>query len=154
MVVTRLDVVKTFVRLSVPWAGFPSLFSTTYIRGCLFLAAHIGKTDTDQKTLDKWLQIALRNNGKTLEENGGERAKGRYGVESITPHEVLSYMDPAGAFLSSTLLPALLSLRHPHHPSSPKHTSLTFTGPITRHRQNHLCLFGPLDSSGFWCWML
>lgn len=52
-------------------------------------------------------------------------------AERITPHEVVSYIVPAGAFLNSTLFPALLSLRHPHHPRSPKHTPLTFYRPYT-----------------------
>ena len=133
LVVAKLDVVETFARVSVPWAVFLSLFSTTYILGCLFFAAHIGKTDTDQKTRDMWLQTALRNSKKSSGSKEGKEgglAKGK-AIEKIAPHEVVSYMVPAAVYLSSTLLPALLSLRHPHHPRSPKHSPLTFYRPYT-----------------------
>ena len=131
--VARLDIVETFARVSVPWAVFLSLFSTAYILGCLLLAAHIGKRDTDQKTRDRWLQTALRNGKKasgSREGKEGELVEGK-AIERIAPHEVVSYMIPAGAYLCGTLLPALLSLRHPHHPRSPKHTPLTFYRPYT-----------------------
>jgi len=52
-------------------------------------------------------------------------------IERITPHEVVPYMALAGVYLSSTLIPALLSLRHPYHPRSPKHSPLTFYRPYT-----------------------
>ena len=129
LIITRLDAVETLARVSIPWAIFLSLFSTTYILGCLLLAAHIGKMETDQKTLDKWLQTALRNTKSSLTQ-GGELLEKKT-AERITPHEVVSYMIPAGAFLSSTLFPALLSLSHPHHPRSPRHTPLAFYRPYT-----------------------
>jgi len=128
-----MDIVETFARVSVPWAVFLSLFSTTYILGCLLLAAHIGKADTDQKSRDRWLQIALRNSKPVPgpgEGKEGALAEGK-ATEKITPHGVISYMIPAGAYLCSTLLPALLSLRHPHHPRSPKHSPLIFYRPYT-----------------------
>lgn len=133
LTVTRLGTVETFARIPVSWAVFLSLFSTTYILGCLFLAAHIGKTDTNKKTLDKWLQTALRNGKKprgTSEGIVGGLMEGQT-AEEINPHGAVSYMMPAGVFLGSTLFPALLSLRHPHHPRSPKHTPLTFYRPYT-----------------------
>ena len=131
--VTGLDIVGTFARIPVPWAVFLSLFSTTYILGCLFLAAHIGKTDTDQMIKDRWLQTALRNSKGTSNSKDGKEGKLVEGkaTEKITPHEVVSYMIPAAAYLCSTLMPALLSLRHSHHPRSPKHSSLTFYRPYT-----------------------
>jgi hypothetical protein len=86
--------------------------------------------ETDQKTLDKWLQTALQNTKSSLGQGGGELLEKKT-AESITPHEVVSYMIPAGAFLSSTLFPALLSLGHPHHPRSLRHTPLTFYRPYT-----------------------
>ena len=131
--VTRLDIVETFARVSVPWAVFLSLFSTTYILGCLLLAAHIGRRETDQKTRDRWLQTALWNSKKassSKEGREGELVEGK-ATERIAPHEVVSYMMPAAVYLCSTLLPALLSLRHPHHPRSPKHSPLTFYRPYT-----------------------
>lgn len=132
LAVTKLDTVETFARIPASWAVFLSLFSTTYILGCLFLAAHIGKTDMDQKTLDKWLQTALRN---TTNIPGTNEGKGNFleghAAERIAPHEVVSYMIPAAAYLSSTLFPALLSIRHPNHPRSPKHTPLTLYRPYT-----------------------
>jgi len=134
LIVTRLDIVETLARVSVPWAVSLSLLSTAYILGCLLFAAHIGKTDTEKKTLDKWLRTALQNSKKA----SGSREGGKEGeliegkaVERITPHEVVSYMIPAGAYLYSTLLPALLSLRHPHHPRSPEHSPLAFYRPYT-----------------------
>ena len=133
LIVTKLDIVETFARIPVPWVVFLSLFSTTYIIGCLLLAAHIGKTDTDQKTLDKWLQTALRSRKKTADSDegrGAELVEGK-AIERITPHEVASYMVPAAAYLCSMLFPALLSLRHPHHPRSAEHTPLTFYRPYT-----------------------
>jgi len=133
LIVTKLDIVETLARVSVPWAVFLSLLSTAYILGCLLFAAHIGKTDTDQKTLDKWLRTALQNSKKVPGSRGGkegELVEGR-AVERINPHDVVPYMIPAGAYLCSTLLPALLSLRHPHHPRSPEHTPLTFYRPYT-----------------------
>ena len=133
LIVTKMDIVETLARVSVQWAVFLSLFSTGYILGCLLLAAHIGKADTDQKSRDKWLQTALRNS-KTVPGSGegkeGELTEGK-AIEKITPHEVISYMIPTGAYLCSTLFPALLSLRHPHHPRSPKHSPLTFYRPYT-----------------------
>ena len=133
LIVTKLDIVETFARVSVPWAVFLSLFSTAYILGCLLLAAHIGKADTDQKSLDKWLQTALRNSKKSLGPNEGKEGELVEGkaIERIAPHEVVSYMVPAGAYFCSTLFPALLSLRHPHHPRSPEHSPLTFYRPYT-----------------------
>jgi hypothetical protein len=131
--VTRLGIVGAFARIPVSWAVYLSLFSTAYILGCLILAAHIGMTDTDYKTLDKWLQNALRNSKRvpgTSKRKEGEPVDGR-ATERISPHEVVPYIMPAGAFLCSTLYPALLSLRHPHHPRSPKHTPLTFYRPYT-----------------------
>jgi len=133
LIVTKLDIVETFARVSVPWAVCLSLFSTAYLLGCLLLAAHIGEKETDQKTRDRWLQTALRNSKKTSgsdEGKEGELAEGK-AVERISPHEVVSYMVPAAAYLCSTLLPALLSLRHPHHPRSPTHSPLTFYRPYT-----------------------
>ena len=133
LIVTKFAVVETFARVSAPWAVFLSLFSTTYILGCLLFAAHIGKGGTSQKTRDRWLQTALRNSKKTSgseEGKDGELVQGK-AIKRITPHDVASYMAPAGAYLCSTLLPALLSLRHPHHPRSPKHSPLTFYRPYT-----------------------
>lgn len=133
LIITKLDVVETFARVSVPWAVFLSLFSTMYILGCLLLAAHIGKADINQKSLDKWLHTALRNSKKAPgsdEGREGELVEGK-AAERITPHEVVPYMVPAGAYLCSTLFPALLSLRHPHHPRSPKHSPLTFYRPYS-----------------------
>ena len=133
VIVTKMDIVETFARVSVPWAVSLSLFSTTYILGCLLLAAHIGKANTDQKSRDRWLQTALRNSKPVPgpgEGKEGESAEGK-ATERITPHGVISYMIPAGAYFCSTLLPALLSLRHPHHPRSPKHSPLTFYRPYT-----------------------
>ena len=132
-IVAKLDMVETFARVSVPWAVFLSLFSTTYLLGCLFLAAHIGKREIDQSTRDRWLQTALRNSKKasgSKEGKEGEVVKGR-AIEKIAPHEVVSYIVPATAYLCSTLFPALLSLRHPHHPRSPEHSSLTFYRPYS-----------------------
>lgn len=131
--VTRLNTVETFARVSVSWAISLSLFSTTYLLGCLFLAASIGEGETDQKTLDGWLQTALRNSRKAPSTSKGKGGGLRepQAAEKIAPHEVVSYLIPAGAFLSSTLFPALLSLRHPHHPRSPKHSSLTLYRPYT-----------------------
>lgn len=133
LIVTKLDIVETFARISVPWAVFLSLFSTTYILGCLFLAAQIGRADTNQKSRDKWLRTALRNNKTDAGSDEGKKGELTEGkaIEKITPHEVVSYMVPAGAYLCSTLFPALLSLRHPHHPRSPKHSPLTFYRPYT-----------------------
>ena len=133
LVVAKLDIVETFARISVPWAVSLSLFSTAYIIGCLILAAHIGKGDTDQKTRDKWLQTALRNSERAPGSKGGKEGEAveRKAVEKIAPHEVTSYMVSAGAYLCCTLFPALLSLRHPHHPRSPKHSPLTFYRPYT-----------------------
>lgn len=130
--VTRLDTVGAFARIPVPWAIFLSLFSTNYILCCLFLAAHIGKTGTDEKTLDKWLEIASQNTKRALGSSGekGELVEGQ-AAERITPHEVVPYMMPAGSFLSSTLFPALLSLKHPNHPRSPRHSPLTLYRPYT-----------------------
>ena len=132
LTVTRLDTVGAFARIPVPWAVFFSLFSTAYVLSCLVLAAHIGRTETDQKTLDKWLQTALRNSGKASHTSEGKAGLVEAPVaERITPHEVITYIIPAGVFLSSTLFPALLSLRHPQHPRSPKHTPLTLYRPYT-----------------------
>ena len=133
LIVTKLDIVETFARVSVPWAVCLSLFSTAYILGCLLLAAHIGERETDQKTRDRWLQTALRNSKKALGSSEGKEGKLVEGnaIERIAPHNVVSYMVPAAAYLCSTLLPALLSLRHPHHPRSSQHSPLTFYRPYT-----------------------
>ena len=133
LTVTRLDTVGAFARIPAFWAVFFSLFSTAYLLGCLFLAAHIGKEETDQKTLDKWLQTALRNSKRKPGTGEGKEEAPTDGkaTERITPHEVVPYIMPAGAFLNSTLFPALLSFRHPRHPRSPKHTPLTFYRPYT-----------------------
>ena len=133
LIVTRTDVVGTFAQVSVPCAVFLSLSSTACILGCLFLAAHLGQAVTDQRSLDKWLQTALRNSKKAQGSDKGKEgdlAEGK-AVERITPHKVESYMVPAAAYLYSTLFPALLSLRHPRHPRSPKHSPLTFYRPYT-----------------------
>lgn len=133
LIVTKMDIAETFARVSIPWAIFLSLSSTSYILGCLLLAAHIGKGDIDQKSRDKWLQTALRNSKRVPgsgEAKEGELVEGKV-IERITPHEVISYMIPAGAYLCSTLFPVLLSLRHPHHPRSPKHSPLTLYRPYT-----------------------
>ena len=138
LIVTRLDIVETFARVSVSWAVCLSLFSTAYILGCLLLAAHIGESDTDQKTRDKWLQTALGDGkkaprrrdagkGELVERKLAERKV----IKRIAPHDVVPYMVPAAAYLCSTLLPALLSLRHPYHPRSPNHSPLTFYRPYT-----------------------
>lgn len=131
--VTGMDVVGTFAQVSVPWAVFLSLSSTACILGCLFLAAHFGQTATDQKSVDKWLQTALRNSKKAPDPNNGREGDqvGGKVVERITPHSVESYVVLAAAYLCSTLFPALLSLRHPHHPRSPIHSPLTFYRPYT-----------------------
>ena len=137
LIVTKLDIVETFARVSVPWAVCLSLFSTAYILGCLLLAAHIGENDTDQKTRDRWLQTALGDSKKTPRRR--EWAKGEWverkpiekAIKKITPHDVVPYMVPTAAYLCSTLLPALLSLRHPHHPRSPNHSPLVFYRPYT-----------------------
>jgi hypothetical protein len=126
LAVSRMDVVGTFAQVPVPWAVSLSLSSTACILGCLFLAAHLGQAVTDQKSLDKWLQTALRNS-KNVPGSG----KGKEGDLTITPHKVESYLVLAAAYLCSTLFPALLSLRHPHHPRSPKHSPLTFYRPYT-----------------------
>lgn len=137
LIVTRLDIVETFARVSVPWAVCLSLFSTAYILGCLLLAAHIGESDTDQKTRDRWLQTALGDSKKALrrrDAGNGELEKKsieRNVIKSIAPHDVVPYVVPAAAYLCSTLLPALLSIRHPHHPRSPNHSPLTFYRPYT-----------------------
>lgn len=72
LVVTKLDAVETFARVPAMWAVFMSLFSTTYILGCLFLAANIGKMDTDQKAREKWRHTALLNNRKTTASDEGK----------------------------------------------------------------------------------
>lgn len=132
LTVTRLDTVGTFARISVPWAVFISFFSTVYILGCLYLAVEIGKTDTDQKTLDNWLRTASQNGNKGGPGEGKERELvGGKASEGIAPHETAPYVIPATSFLCSTLLPALLSLRHPHHPRSFIHTPLVLYRPYT-----------------------
>lgn len=128
-----MDIVGAFAQVSVPCAVSLSLSSTACILGCLFLAAHLGQAVTDQKSLDKWLQTALRNSKKAPGSDKGKEGGlvGGKVVERITPHRVESYMVPAAAYLFSTLVPALLSLLHPHHPRSPKHSPLTFYRPYT-----------------------
>lgn len=133
LIVIKIDIVETFARVSVPWAIFLSLFSTTYILCCLLLAAHIGKADVGQKSLDKWLYTALRNSKKAPgsdEGKEGELVEGK-AAERITPHDVVPYVNPVVGYLCSTLFPALFSLRHPHYPRSPKHSPLTFYRPYT-----------------------
>jgi len=133
LTVTKLDIVETFARVSAPWAVCLSLFSTAYILGCLLLAAHIGERETDQKARERWLRTALRNSKNAFGSGGGREGELMEGktIERITPHNVVPYMVPVAAYLCSTLLPALLSLRHPHHPRSPEHSALTFYRPYT-----------------------